>query len=248
MNSFLDALRVELTDLSTRTTTLAAETRFKRIDENGRTVTALVPDEMQQLAIRRHVERFDRWQESVLTVLRRRGIQASRELEKLLDDFGFHLRLGHTDIADVTQGVWRAAFARDGTRLFLALMQVLDEHASELEPRARRTPIEHAIFPLGIASDATTWRIESENASTEIVAPPETPFAPRLQQSLNTLAEIGQSLYQAVFNGSIAYAYATARQQAGGRPLSLRVTASGPAVRRPWELLHDGAQFLALSD
>lgn len=59
-----------------------------------------------------------------------------------------------------------------------------------------------------------------------------------------TARRIGRNLYELVFCGDLAITFARARAAAGHRQLRICVDASDELIDVPWELLHDGNDFL----
>jgi tetratricopeptide (TPR) repeat protein len=93
-----------------------------------------------------------------------------------------------------------------------------------------------------------TWRTETVAFEDDLKLLETLALFP--QPEVQFHQEFGQRLYQALFGGDVGEAYA--RQLAasdGSLPLILRIDqqTAQPLTRLPWELLHDGREFLALN-
>lgn len=138
--------------------------------------------------------------------------------------------------------------------------------------RETQTPLSYETFQLRVEAVADHWRINGSwqgKKASEIVAVPIAPdrlkelrtrdldakwgqeaFA--LPQKIESLSELGETLFRHVLSASLSALYDEARTDALRRGRALRLefamAGDGSLWSVPWELLHDGVRFLALAD
>lgn len=240
MTSLFDTVRDELRALTGDMLALAVRVPFRRIrDGERRLVTALVPTEEQRNAASRHYQRLGDWSKMVAAILRRRGRSGASAIALCAADFEPYVRLSYTDVASVTEGAWRTAFAKEVTRLSLDAALIVEENAEAFAVVRRRSALRYDDFDVRLSEmDLAAF---DQAASTRALA----------SRDIEAIGAVGQALFRGVFARAAGASYATRREAAAqaGRGLRIRLHLDhgGDLGGLPWELLHEGRQFLALS-
>lgn len=260
----LSAFQSQLLEIERLTQCLSADAPFKRIeDQDGEIVSTLVPSERQRLAAYAHGERLQRWLSGVTALLRRRGGSASAHVESLVEDWKDFVLLTRTDIADVTETQWRAAFAHGASAIRLQIAQVLDECADAFAVRERRRPRRMEAFHVTVVElGSGLWRVDASSSSgtaTEtILLLPDMIDAMRIGRKfisaridLAALIDLGRTLFQRMFTASVATLFFDSHEDAVAHRsalcLQMHLGDAGPLATLPWEMLHDGERFLSLA-
>ena len=210
----------------------------------------LEPTDEQRQDAKSDERRFARWSRTVGAVLRRRGASAEVDkLARLTGELTPFLLLDRQDVVDVTEGQWRRRFERDLERASAALQTLLVDAAPAFEIVQRRRAVDYMSFPVRLVQGAPGhWSVETER-STEPVTPPSV-RSPETKAAVEDIVAAGQALYRAVFVGAVEKEYLAARQQVcdegRGLRLELNLDCAGELSSAPWELLHDGRQFVAM--
>lgn len=234
--TLLRIVRDELQTLTERTVALAAEAPFRRVCEDGEIVGNLVPTDSQLRAATEHYERFCRWRAAVATVLRRHGVVTAARFQTAADELSRLVLLRRGDTPDITAREWRAGFASHVEELARELSKVVDEAANAFTVVVRR-PTPYEVLDVRIdpqpSVGAICCNVPGGNRSDV--------------RTLRPMIEIGQALFRRFVDYRV---YRAALDEAKRRGQVLRVrldlTHGGPLSSMPWELLHDGADFVAL--
>jgi hypothetical protein len=240
MTSLFDSVRDELRALTGDVLALAVRVPFRRIrDGDGRLVTALDPTEEQRMIATKHHQRLRDWSRMVASILRRRGRSDPSAIVQCVADFEPYILLSRTDVAGVTESTWRTAFAKEVTRLSLDAERVLEEDPDAFTVTRRRPALLYNDFDVQLSEiDLVAF---DRAASTRALA----------SGDIEAIGCIGQALFRVVFARSIGQSYAECRKASAqlGRGLRIRLhlDRGGYLGGFPWELLHDGQQFLSLS-
>jgi CHAT domain len=264
----LAVLRTELAGIASRTVALAAGCAFARTrDGRHGIVTALHPTPRELAAAQDTGRRLRHWAAVVASVLRRRGI-ATPTLLSLIDQLANLVLLRRRDRAAIRETEWRRGFDHETETLRIALDDLLIRTSGAFRSQSR---IQDGcdLFHVRVErKDHGRWRIEAAadaGPTVEmVIAPPSKEIARFLAtycgpdrmknadaapSTLEPMVQFGQRLHHAVLGGAIATRFKDARERARahGRMLRLQLTADSVA-EVPWEILHDGVQFLCLTD
>lgn len=252
MPDFLQRLRAELEDLTRRTAVRAGDVPFRRIkDPRGRDViTMLEPTDEQRQDAKSDERRFACWSRTVEAVLRRRG--ASAEVDKLAQltaQLTPLVLLERQDVAEVTEGMWRRGFERDLARTSGTLQALLVATPAAFDIQQHRRSMHYASFPMRLVHVTSgQWLVQTER-SRELVTPASV-WNPEVGADTEAIVAAGQALYDTVFVGAVREEYVAARREASddgrGLRLELYLDRAGELSSAPWELLHDGRQFVAM--
>jgi hypothetical protein len=240
MTSLFDTVRDELRALTGDMLALAVRAPFRRIrDGQGRLVTALVPSEEERNTASRHHKRLHDWSKMVAAILRRRGRSGAGTITRCAADFEPYVCLSYVDVAGVTEGRWRTAFVKEVTRLSLDAARVVEENADVFEATRRRPVLQYDDFDVRL-SDIDIGAFDREAAIRALAS-----------RDIGAVGTAGLALFRVLFPRSAGESYAQRREAAAqarrGLRIRLHLDHDGDAVGEPWELLHDGRQFLALS-
>lgn len=253
-NGIAKNLRSELTHLSRSILLRAASAPFGRIPDNrGRDLTLLRPSPQQTAAAAIDHRRLLKWAGAIESVLRRRGkAMTANALVAVVADLKRYVCLTLEDGPDLHETEWRAAFVRKFSAGIATLDGILAEAESDLESLGRRQPVVFDSF--GIVIEPVTMDLLMVKAATHVSVasiPSRRQPAPDQLTTLEAAVKFGRVLYRTLMVDSVRKAYVSARAAAhrAGHALSLQLD-----LRRapdlgalPWEVLHDGERFLALS-
>lgn len=254
MSDLLRKLRDELQEVTRAASLRAAAASFTRIDDprGGEMLTCLIPSEEQRHGARADQERFARWIRTVAAVLRRHGASADTErLTRMAADMSVYVLLERQHVADVREGEWRRSFERELWRASLALESVLDRAAASLDIGEQRRPVELTPFNVRVVQvEPGRWIVETADAS-EMVSAGDIPYIVPVNANVEQVVRLGQALFRAIFIRSVLESYVRVRdavaEAKGALRIQLDVRRAGSLCSVPWELLHDGRQFVALS-
>jgi hypothetical protein len=240
MTSLFDTVRDELRALTGDMLTLAVRVPFRRIrNGEGRLVTALVPSAEQRNAASRHHRRLHEWSKMVAAILRRRGRSGASTIARCAADFEPYVCLSYVDVAGVTEGRWRTEFANEVRRLSLDAANVVEENADAFEVIRRRPALQYDDFDVRL-SDIDIGAFDREAAIRALAS-----------RDIGAIGVEGLALFRVLFPRSVGESYVQCREAAAqarrGLRIRLHLDHDGDAVGEPWELLHDGRQFLALN-
>ena len=198
----------------------------------------------QQAAAQENYERLVRWSSAVASFLRRRGAGGDAEIEQLATDVGPCVRLRWRDRDDVPERQWRTKLHREMLRVSAEVRRRLAPCAAEQE---RAVPVDAKPFvPLRLSIEALARNRYLVSASETIAETIRLPENPVFQPSPDRLEAVGRGLFEIVFSGSVGEAFRNVRRSGNVR-IEVDSGRGGVLHSAPWELLHDGDQFLALS-
>lgn len=248
---FLEYLRRELSTIVESTLSVANATLFRRERRGKDAVTLLLLTPAQRVAAEENRERLMRWASAAASLLRRQGLPGDADVRQLAREMAQCVTLRWIDRGDVRERTWRANFKHELLRLSLALTRRLPaDFAAPSVALAKRQPF--VPFTLRIESvGENRWRMSVGELAEEVVEVASGLASPPRVLQIETLTTFGRALFDAVFVGDVARIYLRHRADAAtlgrGVRIQLDTRDAGPLGTLPWELLHDGDQFLALS-
>ncbi|HYR26890.1 MAG TPA: CHAT domain-containing protein [Thermoanaerobaculia bacterium] len=256
----LTLLRTELLSLTADTLLLAERCALARgRDATGTATTHLAPTPEETAAAQTNDKRLQRWSAIVSSVLRRRGA-AAPNLHAIVAELSNCVRLQRRDRMTIRKPQWRDAFAREVVTLRLTLEHLLINSAHAFVPLQNEHTVTGTVLNLHVRQEGVDeWRVRADTGgvrATEIVrALPLSQIqeflskyaGPRVQDEdvprvLELSTQFGRQLFATLFQRSVGALYELHRS---GR---LRIQfAADSLIEIPWELLHDGTRFLALT-
>ncbi|HET8797737.1 MAG TPA: CHAT domain-containing protein [Thermoanaerobaculia bacterium] len=220
--------------------------RFRRkLLSDGRVFGTLSPSPEERLQTAADGERFVSWRTAAGTLLRRHAAESTSRFQELADELATFVALTHESEISEPEGRWRACWIERVHQIAGELAGILARGLPPPAPRSRGTS---PLFALTVTPRAGSWRLRARSpageAVDEVVAPSIAPLAWPFRREA-TIA-CGRALFEAAFPPPIAALFhATLIRGDGGA--RIRVRSDGEARHLPWELLHDGRAFLALS-
>jgi hypothetical protein len=262
----LAKLRDELRVVTTRTVALASSSRFRRIvDDTRGLVAALAPTDLQRAEAAELHARLLRWGGVVGSLTRRYAIATPVPLEHLVQRAATYVLLQRTTPPDIPEGRWRHALEQEWSHTAFDLEQLLALCERAIPPST--PPARYERIDIRIDStDEANCRVSVDSATDHVTAISPLPFTlaelaalvescrrPRAVaaiEQIDPLKRFGRKLFSVITHGGLAHAYEQACRRAGERNariwLQFHLSGAGVLARAPWELLHDGNDFLAL--
>lgn len=270
---FVAALADELVSLHRELLTLMAAVRLEDSPQNegAEHVTVLAPSPAQRHASLELLERYRLWFNKVRPFLERSPIAPTSSFDEafsILSSYFALRRLG----TGITHGIWRELFEYESAGLVrhqLALLDAARECFALLDPHERKR-LEDLVIRF-VPVEGRRYRVFAESRRGEATGEMELPFDARdvenfilrhcdsargavrgwAPASIRPYASFGESLFGALFTGGVRDLYmrhvaAISADDAGLR-LRLKLGATPWLAGVPWEFLHDGTDFLALS-
>ncbi|HEX6100444.1 MAG TPA: CHAT domain-containing protein [Thermoanaerobaculia bacterium] len=237
----LAKLHDELRVVVDETAALAPAVCFRRVLHNNELVAKLDPSGQQRAEAARRYERLKSCTRILDALLRRYAIQPPVTPEKLADKAGAYVKLERHMRPELTQKQWLRAFDDELQDLHRQLDRLIDLCAAAIPPASRVVrydPVDIRIEHI----DDTTCRVNgvatpvpiTPGEQQQLVADYRKPRAAPANQLTAPLVAFGQKLF-----ALIAPAYRSG-------DIRLHLADAGRLAKAPWELLHDGSDFVAL--
>lgn len=217
----------------------------RRPDGSGRVMGMLMPSDDERAAAAANYARLRQWRSAVGALLRRRAAVPVVEFHQLADALGTFVLLAYQGDASITAGDWRADFAKRVKKLSYLLAGIVSHAIPSDEINHRLT---YASFELYIEEIDDSWHVRGEGSfgSAMVVVPALRYDAASVALEREAMQTFGRELFTDVFAGDVAALFRESLVRAKGA-LRIRVWPAGRLAALPWELLHDGHDFLALS-
>jgi hypothetical protein len=240
-------------------------------EEGAAAFTKLAPTLTEREVAIGLLERYSRWIDKVRPFVERSPTTPTDEFEGAFALMTSYVALRRTG-SGITHAVWRELFEIESTQAVrhqLALLDSARECFAILDPRHRKT-FEDLLLRF-VPIDGKHYRVFAESARGDAEAEIELPFDDRdlenfvlrhcgpmrgalrgwTPSSMQPYAAFGERLFAAVFVGRVRdlymrHAFVGTAGDVGLR-LRLKLGASPRLANVPWEYLHDGSDFLALT-
>lgn len=240
----LQKLRVELASITRDTLSLMRATAFRRGQGARRnTVATLDPVLEQWFEASRLQERLAQWHTVAAGVLRRHSSDKGMRLKQLVDEAVVCVTLERQTRANILASQWRREFEEELGTIEIALTRLLDDIPIDVQQRARARKT--------VVLDLRVTQIDEQRvpstALDALIRRYETPRAGLLVDLSAPLAEFGQALYREVSSPDLSQSLDQARNSGSDLHLRLYFEGSAGLHRIPWEVLHDGSEFLAIA-
>ncbi|HYC87808.1 MAG TPA: CHAT domain-containing protein [Thermoanaerobaculia bacterium] len=237
----LAKLHDELRVVVDETAALAPAARFQRVLHNNELVAKLDPSGQQRAEAAKRYERLKSCSRILDVLLRRYAIQPPVAPEKLADKAAAYVKFERHMRPELTEGQWRRAFDDDLRDLHRQLDSLIDLCAAAVPAASRVVRYDPVDIRIEHVDDstcrvngvATLVRITA-GEQQQLVADYRKPRADPPNQLTAPLVAFGQKLFKL-----IAPAYRSG-------DIRLHLADAGGLAKAPWELLHDGSDFVAL--
>ncbi|HEX8617719.1 MAG TPA: CHAT domain-containing protein, partial [Thermoanaerobaculia bacterium] len=230
---------------------------------NGkRLVSRLDPSPAQNAEAAAIHERLQRWHGITRSLLHRHALTPFVDLEQKVRTATAYVLLQRQTDANITEGLWREAFDRELTHIAIQLEQILDMCVEAIRPAASAA----LHVPIDVSLDVheadrcrvtLRWRGRETSATRPIPITADDVRAaiavcgqPTAHEHLSVLQSVGRKLFVLLADDipGDAYSAALAEANRSGAKVAIRLhlANAGHLARAPWELLHDGKDFLVL--
>lgn len=257
----LTLLRKELQSIIADTLYLAGTCALDRgRDATGAVTLHLAPTPEETAAAQANGARLQRWAAIVSSVLGRRGAAAA-DLEIPVGELSSRVLLQRRDRVIVRKPQWRDAFEREVVTLRLTLERLLTACAHAFVPLQNDRTAAAAVLNIRVQQRGSgEWHVSVATGDVRAVEIVRAPALSGIQDFLSTYggpdvpddvvpcalewsAQFGRLLFAMLFQRSVGALYERLRRD---RPLRIQFAADS-LIEIPWELLHDGTRFLALT-
>jgi CHAT domain len=232
-----DELRVVVDE----TAALASVACFRRVLHNDELVAKLEPSGLQRAEAARRYERLKSCSRILDALLRRYALQPPVAPGKLAEKAAAYVKLERHMRPELTEGQWRRAFDDELRDLHRQLERVIDLCAAAIPPASRMIRydpvdirIEHVDDSTCLVNGVATPVPITPGEQQKLVADYRKPRAAPANHLTAPLVAFGQKLF-----ALIAPAYRSGE-------IRLHLADAGGLAKTPWELLHDGSDFVAL--
>jgi hypothetical protein len=245
---FVRYLHSELQEIAEQTRSIGDVAEFRRLRDHGELVTRLELSDTQRIATEENRERVAGWGAAVVSYLRRRGLPDDDNVEQLAREMAEFVLLRWTDRGNVREQLWRTKWRRELSRLSSELARYLPRVEANGPDAMRPAPVPLEPFPLQIKfAGGWQWRVCTAEGASELV---DVPQCLALPPSPDGLVAFGRTLFDLLVSGAVAENFKDHRERAAAAARGVRIQLdmrdSGILGAVPWELLHDGEQFLCL--
>lgn len=246
--TLFDMFSGELRMLVEDTLQRAAAAEFGHVSRNDNRATTLLLTDEESIAAQSAKMRFNQWARDLNAILLRRGyLDEASQLQHNSRVMNVYLGLERVLSGDLSEQDWRTTFTRELAKCVALLTQLL-EGLQSTNGYSSRPPREE--YDIRISSiDPEHYSVQSRAGSEVVVIQAPRMAIPR-DADIEQLVMAGHELYRCVFAGSVGDAFGQAHAEANRRGAGLRIQLSlddAHAAALPWELMHNGRQFLCLS-
>ncbi len=233
---FLRQLRTELEAIVDRTLSIANAATFRRKLDHGELVTMLDLTNEQHVAASENRKRLLRWSSAFESFLRRRGAAGAAEINPLSSEIMPCVTLEWSDRGEVPEREWRTKLHRELLRVTAEIGRHLAVCAAEEERRIPHDRMRFTPFLLRIqVCGQRQWQVCAGDFAKERVSDPKGLVLIPVEPSSPERREcFGRALFMRDIRAR------------GNVRIQLDTRQAGALHMLPWELLHDGDQFLGL--